>query len=36
MEEAIRCAQMKKLMGYSLTGKVDLSTLADIAEIAID
>jgi len=27
---------MKKLMNFSLTGKMDLQTLADIAEIALD
>ena len=36
IEEALDCARMKKLMNFSLNGKVDLQTLAEIAEIALD
>lgn len=36
VEEALRCAQMKKLMLHCLTGKVDEGALGDIAELALD
>ena len=36
IDEALSCAKMKKYMAFSLTGKIDLITLADTAEMALE
>ena len=36
IDEALNCAKMKQFMTLSLTGRVDLITLADIAEMALE
>jgi len=35
-EQALRCAQMKKLMIYFINGEIDMTAVADIAELALD
>lgn len=36
VEKALECAKKKKLMYFQLHGKVDLITIADLAEIAFE